>query len=749
MPNRNILRALVCLFWAGLLQGQLKIVENPVPDLIADKSGNASITLTILNSSPSSSTPIPLQFSVSNFTYTLPDDKKTYEVATNATVTAVSGGLPATLAANASVPIRVAVSGLTDIGKSTAQLRNSGSDIAELQALRTASPFNVQTDGSNEVTFAPDSTPSITVKNADPTPYQFKWTLQSNGKSWTGSMPVNVAASGSASIDLSEAKPEDGFWSSGTLKGTVTDGKLLLDPQLPDNAPPQAPVVLPLKIHVRYWGSGGQAFSTFFFTGILLLAGSLASLLFRYFVPNALGAIKFRRQVREMEQKLNGIGKSLPSQYRVLLAAEFAACRRRLLEIPMVFPAFSDRLTEIQTNATMYNQWLEIAYSVSTTLDDAQRILQTGMPPTIMKWIEEKCSEALEPIESGFTKPEELQGMQAALTSAVNYVKALKSGSAITDLEAEIKGRESKVRPQLTPLSEAFPEFAQLLSQVANAPAAISADRYFERDTISTQANLLSAYRDLGVRRGAAVFPPPAQAVGVAVGAAGRGLPPPNALSRMLELDETFRSYVRPESYESLRTADLFLSEMEQDYYPRLLLAEIGKPKPALEILMAPSPVHAFEPIRFSLRFEREDLNGRAAIREFDCKWDFGDKTDPELGWDVYHSFAEAGPRTVTVTLTDLKGNPVATKAPIERPIDVSAGNISAHGRQRRRVSPEAKVEGLQLAFVLVIALAGVYTTARDKVETMAGPAAVLTLIGIGFGADTLKNLLTQKPGQQ
>lgn len=98
----------------------------------------------------------------------------------------------------------------------------------------------------------------------------------------------------------------------------------------------------------------------------------------------------------------------------------------------------------------------------------------------------------------------------------------------------------------------------------------------------------------------------------------------------------------------------------------------------------------------------------------------------------------------MTVTLTDLKGNPVVTQAPIQRTVNIYAGD-----RDKHRITPEAKVEAIQLAFVLVIALAGVYAAARGKVETMEGPAAVLTLIGIGFGADTLKNLLTQKPGQQ
>lgn len=597
MPNKTFLCGLVCFFWAGLLQGQLKIIETPVPDLIVDKSGNASVMLTLQNASSAS---IPLQLAVSNFTYARADNtKETYEVTANTSITATSGVLPAALAADASVPIRIAVSGLTEVGQSTALLRNAGIEIAELQALRTASPFNVQIDGSNEVTFGPGSIPSVTIKNTDPTPYQFQWTVQSNGSSWTGSQTVNLAALGSASINLSEAKPANSFLSSGTLKDSVTDGYLLLDPRLPNNAPPQAPVRLPLKIHIRFWGSAAQAVWTFLFTVLLLLCGALASLLFRYFVPNALGAIRFRRQVREMQQKLNGIGKSLPSQYRLLLAARFADCRRRLLEIPMVFPAFAVRLAEIQTDAAMYNQWLEIAYSVATILDDAQRILQTGMPPTVMKWIEDKCSDALEPIESGFTKPEELQQMQAALTSTGNYIKALKSGTAIPDLEAKIQDRESKVRPQLPVLTAAFPDFVQLLNQVGSAPATISPDQYMERDMLSKQAILLWGYHDLGRLRGAAVFPPPAQAIGVAAGGAEVALPPPTALTRMLALDATFRSYVQPESYGSLRIADLFLSEMQQDYYPRALLAEITKqPKPALEILMAPGPVQPFVPTR-------------------------------------------------------------------------------------------------------------------------------------------------------
>jgi hypothetical protein len=100
----------------------------------------------------------------------------------------------------------------------------------------------------------------------------------------------------------------------------------------------------------------------------------------------------------------------------------------------------------------------------------------------------------------------------------------------------------------------------------------------------------------------------------------------------------------------------------------------------------------------------------------------------------------------VTVSLEDLGGNPIVTAQPITHQFSVAASDPE---HKVPRLTPEAKVEAMQLAFILVIALSGLYATARGKVETMNGPSAILALIALGFAADTLKNLVTQKPGQQ
>jgi hypothetical protein len=50
---------------------------------------------------------------------------------------------------------------------------------------------------------------------------------------------------------------------------------------------------------------------------------------------------------------------------------------------------------------------------------------------------------------------------------------------------------------------------------------------------------------------------------------------------------------------------------------------------------------------------------------------------------------------------------------------------------------------------VLAVALFGVFAMARTKIETLGPFAAAAALVGLGFGAGTLKNLIAQKPSDQ
>ena len=734
----------------------LKVMEQDLR-MTVDQNGNASITLTLGNSSNS---PVPLMLSVSDFKHAERGGKD-YLLGTTPIVAGASEAdrsklTKQQLGPGETVAVKITVAGLWEAGESTAQLSNAGQSLATLRALRRPAAYNVQIESQNEeAVLGPDSRAVITLINNDPMTYRFSWELVTLGKAGTDGKNslIELPANGSARLDISAAVPHVSFLAAGTLKDQLEDATLVLHPILEsqDGVPPLAPKPLPLKLRLRFWSSFSQQAIAFVLTSGLLLIGGLASLWSRYFIPNALGALKVRRQLRGMQEKLDGIGDDLASQWRVLLAWRFETCNRGLHEIPWAFPAFASRLTELQADAAMQNEWLEITYGVSLVLNDANKLVQTGIPPTVLQWIGEKCNEALQPIETGFTKPEELQNMKLALKTAQDYVQALKTAAPIKDLDDAIKEREASIQPALDQLRQGFPVFVGLLNQVAAAIGkAPSPATYLDRDTFSLKAELLQRYRDLTIRAGAAAFPPAmAAAAGFPGGGQGQMQLAGTALNRLIARDTKFKDYVEPDAYESLRIAQLFVTEMRQDFYTDALLAEIQKPEPALEIHAEPFPVKTGIPVHFSIRFLRDALNKIAAVQEWTCYWDFNDGSERQSGWDVYHRYSSAavGNRKVSVTIVDLAGETLAPTHPIERSFPVT-GIVPPTRRLLRmpNVTAEAKIEMWHLALVLVIALFGVYATARDKVEGLGVFEGAAAIIAIGFGADTLKNLITQKP---
>jgi hypothetical protein len=546
---------------------------------------------------------------------------------------------------------------------------------------------------------------------------------------------------------------------------------------------PQPAKYLPLKLRLRFWPKYWQQLMNILWTGVFVLFGMLASLWFRCFIPNATGAVKLRRQLHDMTTRLRGSADDLPSQPRTVLESTIESCYSGLKKFPKFLPGFSTALTEVQANVIMCSSWVDTAYGVANVLGEARRLLQLGLPPTLMYLIEDRCDHALRPFLSGFTKPEESQAMSEALKDAQKYLDAGSQNTPVPELEAMIKEREDRVRPALQSLGQDYPSHAQLFGQLQNLmQQTLSPQIYKDLDTFSLKTELLWKYRDLARRYGATTFPPTAPNTPPG---------PQTALERMAARYEDFLSFVNAESYESLNMARIYMAEMEQDVYPAALIKELAKDPPAVEIHTAPSPVEPGVPVHYSLRFNRDSLNQKAAVHEWALRWKFQNEsgavttttvppsqvarsagqtaapavqpaltvsgpaagvTETETGWDIYHRFPEKGTHSVSVTLVAFDGAVVPSSGPIQTEVVMKENDE----REHRGVwwkpwtwTPEAKIEGLRVAFVLVIALAGVFVTARQKVEETGLFQGVAALIGLGFAADIVKNALSDKPGDK
>ena len=339
--------------------------------------------------------------------------------------------------------------------------------------------------------------------------------------------------------------------------------------------------------------------------------------------------------------------------------------------------------------------------------------------------------------------------MRADVKKARAYLAVVADGTEIADLEKEVADRETRIQSCLPIVAKAWPgEFGNLVEQVSNSIGTpMDAALYIDRDTLTLKVSLLDEFRELRERAQALQPAVMSAAAGVAVTSS----PSASAATRLEAHRERLFAYLRPDAPESLRLARLFVAEMRQDIYEPALLSEMQKTPPAVVVRTQPVIAEAEAPVHFALRFNRELLNDAAACQEWACSWNFGDGSQHETGWEVYHSFSKEGLYDVSLEVADLDGQPV-TQAPILQKTQVGrlVGPIPTRERLLRawrwtKPHAETMLEASRLALVLAVAVFGLVTTARQQATTLTTLEAIGAVFALGFGADTLKTLITER----
>jgi hypothetical protein len=167
------------------------------------------------------------------------------------------------------------------------------------------------------------------------------------------------------------------------------------------------------------------------------------------------------------------------------------------------------------------------------------------------------------------------------------------------------------------------------------------------------------------------------------------------------------------------------------------------------------------------LEFQKLDLNTAYARQEWTCRWFFtlGEQTLTEEGWVVTHYFGENDTYKLKIALThNVDGTELAVPD-----VDPFKGEIKLVPEARRQLSTVLKfafqgkfadarkewkkgrrrsgktLDYVRLAMALVIALFGLIAGAKDQLLKLDLLPALLAVFMVGFGADQVKNLLTQK----
>jgi hypothetical protein len=211
--------------------------------------------------------------------------------------------------------------------------------------------------------------------------------------------------------------------------------------------------------------------------------------------------------------------------------------------------------------------------------------------------------------------------------------------------------------------------------------------------------------------------------------------------------------------------ATLLLQEMKGGFFKEDIRAEIEAKR--VRIKVDRGEIQRYQPCEFRLEFQKLDLNTAYARQEWTCRWFFslGEQTLTEEGWVITHYFGENDTYKLKIALThNVDGTELAVPD-----VDPFKGEIRLVPEARRQLSTVLKfafqgkfadarrewkkgrrrsgktLDYVRLAMALVIALFGLIAGAKDQLLKLDLLPALLAVFMVGFGADQIKNLLTQK----
>jgi hypothetical protein len=738
---------------AAFAQGSLVLLDPPL--LNVDDHGVASAAITLKNTG---GRPVALRLNLSDFQHKLPSGKL-YPLGASYSFTPLAESDKIDFNSGQvtqSLHLKLSVARLWDAGQSTAVLKNGEDDIptesgaqrSALTAIRIPVSYSVQIEGAGdatpEIVFSRGGKTLVRVLNNDAMNYRFQWQLRVGSLLRTSSNPyLDLPSHGSAYLDLTDAAPPISLVEGGTIKDQLSPGELVFQPILDADVglPPIAPKILPLNLRLQFWSGGLQQAVNVFWVFLLLTLGGMTSIWVHCGMPNTTRALAMTRSVAELTAKLEGIGPDIASHSRVMLAGRLAGIEADLRSTWWIFPSFAATLDASDKELQMITEWVNVAYDVSMVLRGAREKAQDGIPPTVLVWIREKCNCALSHFESGFTTPDELNHMHDDLAAAQQYLTAGSQGGALPDLEREIQEREARLAPLLDSIQGVFPNrfdalCAQVRSQIGK-PAGPAA--YLDRDTLSLKVELLRQVVDLLKRAGQGAASESASTAAPDNEPSLLGINLPRALD-----------YIRTDAPETLRLARLFVTEMRQGIYETDLLAEVKASPPKIAVLQDPLECDCGTPVHFSVQFHRPLLNDSAAVSEWTCAWDFGDRTVRETGWEVYHWFRTTGAHQITVSIINLEGDSVSGQ-PLTLDVDVGVRTrrVPWYRRLLKIGIPHAEtmLEASRLAMVLTLAVIGLVGSAQHQAQSLTLLQAAGAVFALGFGADTLKNLIIQRGG--
>ncbi len=741
----------VCL--AATATAQLKVISHE-PVILRNGAGAARFVL--VNSGKSA---LPLSLSAGTFLdrtshARLPAPKVTFAIE------AGSAAVPAQIAPGQSLQIVASVSNMANSTAADAKLFNQNEEIGELNAVAVDVPLNITLDGNGTpekpLKLAFSRTVALTLKNGGTDFFSLDWRFQVGGTVVkTGTL--TLTPNGRARILLTP--PKDVYSWKDFIRPTERKGLLLVSQHGPDGVSSELLPVQAIPVNLTMMRLGPDLTEVLFaiYVMVFLLIGGLLSLLGTSVLPSVLKKVALHRQIGDLADRTSSVSARVDSYLRVLLRLERTKIGIALDEVGPFSISSVERFEEVAISIDRLAKRLIVA----ERLDELQRSFadaSASAPPSITDDIHRTLQSASNQLHSFSLPDDDVSAANLLLDKAEASLALLDDTGAQAKLIAanfkQLKDRlKSFPGSYYSDLKAALPGIFMVLDAAFDDPANIVRPMFFAIDHAIAAAHVALDYAIVRATIPAGV-------------SSNCGEPGKTSRERLLDHECELINLLGTMSWKSLRAATTLVQEMREDIYEIDVLNEIEKTREdgtkRVAVLFDTQKARPYLPVYFSVDFDDPRFCGAAALSRMDFKWSFpGGLT--EEGSRVCHYFLGNEPLEIDPQEKESRG-----KKSGRRHFRIKSGRkvkivlaVQSHKNldaaktiesvleiqpPKPHEASRAFAEAVRFLIAFGVALAGLEAGALNQLAKLDFFPATLAVVALGFGADSIKNLLTQAP---
>jgi hypothetical protein len=747
--------------------------SNPVLNVSKDGAGSSMVRL--CNRGTQAAT---LDLRLSDF-HAPGKDGATYPLSSQGNISSVPPNNPVVagaspLAPNACVDIKVDASGLWQAGFYSADLKNGDTAIASIRAFRYQVPFNVKADGPTpdavNVDITRGSPARIRLRNDDDMAYRFAWTLDVGNDEYRGTS--DIGARGTTTLSFEPESDgfkflESGFLRSGPRSGTLT---LAFEPDAAVRDLPVPQKRYPVTARLSYFNPDVQRIVNWIAILALLLVGIAVSFVVSHVLPTQKKRVDIKQRLAELEGRLAGLSDVIDTRILNLLRLEKKRLRGELREQLPIFPQSAVDLPKLDTRIDWLVQRIDLTSRAGDLLEAVDTADDTLAIPEVDR-IRVHCREIVDVIR----KPMPVAGDISRAEEHMRVAEAIADATDTEPAQDAVDGLLERAKRIKTAIPAAIEEGSgwkvcedalRSIMNVPDMPSTLTRSAYVRLARRVCQAELLVRFAEL-VESSADVS---------------------TRQRRLGRADDLFKALKDGPDQSHERARDI-VHQIEQNVCRDDIIAEMTKMKEdmtkalekghaplnsALRVDIDPPTPITYQLVTFRVRFQRPGLDSAIAQDEIPCTWHVNgakvgerefaaERCGPDghhaRGWLMGHYFVDDGVKWQEVPARALRRARAAVgwidrnSAEVGRTFEVSVHFPDTDLKISRSVTLDRTKDYVESRSVLALASLGItlfivafglLAGAQEKLQALDWLSGTLAVLVLGFGADTLKTLISR-----